>query len=252
MNKEIFLPSSESPEPQLDWENRGVFTEEDIRVLLTHAGFQNLVTQALSRTNTEGHRIFGRLLGQEFGFFALGKFASEEGLHIGPLFQGKEGSIDLEMETINHLLRNPALPSFNAFHFHTHTHLWPQVNREVLGNTNILPGEEQIFSDRDLMSSFYNYTRLRNPGFIDILGTEQNGEGQLTFITFGSEHAYISYDPIAVHQSSRRFYAQGLDPLEAYRLAGINASRVMVDINSRLPFNASDIEATSKILSEER
>ncbi len=156
------------------------------------------------------------------------------------------------METINYRLRNPTLPSFKAFQFHTHTHLWPGVGREVLGSTDVLPGEEQIFSDRDMINSFYNYTRLRNPGFIDILGTEQNGDGQLTFITFGSELAHLSYDPVAVHQKSRSFYARGLDPLEAYRLAGINASRVMVDINSDSPFNVSDIEATSKILSQKR
>ncbi len=86
MNKEIFLPLSESQDQKLDWESRGIFTEDDIRNLLIDAGFQHLVTQALSRTNTEGHKIFGRLLGQEFGFFGLGKFSSEnEGLHLSPL-----------------------------------------------------------------------------------------------------------------------------------------------------------------------
>lgn len=237
--------SEHRDEMSLAWEQDDPFTAEELRAFLGREEVTTNIVEALRRTNTEGERFLDMLMGREFGFIGYrNPFQPDRQPQVSALFEGTEGSVDFEFKSAAYLAEHPQVPRRPIFNFHVHTYLWPTILRDFLGGT-FLPGEDTIFSDRDL-GWFYQNTR-NNPALTMALGSEQDGRGQIVFVTYGSEQAYLDFDHAQTYNQSKLYLGAGQDPLDAYREAGLNVAVLNLDLTKPV-FDPTEVEIASNIL----
>lgn len=247
----------ELPSQAFDLESRRTdvqpLTAVEVRNLLTRPETVGNITTALRRTNTQGHRLMGRLLGQELGFVAFGNLTrSDRSVHVGPLWEGAEGSIEMHDLAIGYLAENPDLPRTVVFDFHTHTHLYIPALRELIADSKaqeIDDREIDILSHSDLKSFFYELIESpQYPFRIRALGTERDGKGRIILVAFNTQSSQLPFTYTAVYERSIEYLKTEKDPLDAYREAGLNVATIDVDLDRDTPMDIEEVTKASEIL----
>lgn len=238
---------------EVAWKETQPLTADEVRLLLTRPDTVGSIRQSLHRTNREGHKFMGKLLGQEFGFAAFGDLSSyARRIHVSPLFEGQEGSLDLYEQSQQYLQNNQTLPTAEVFYFHTHTYLLLEFLKEI-GERQALETDEReldYFTIRDFRAYFYQ-TRIQ-PFLIFSLGTERNNSSQVLLISFNSFEACRDFEYKGVHQRSLDCIKVGTDPLDIYREAGLNTATIRVNLTSQPVLDRDDIDKASLTLAQRR
>lgn len=228
-------------------------TAEELQNLLQRPETDDLIAEALSRTNTRGMKFAGRLLGQEHGFVAYGDLSESQRLvELSQLMEGQEGSVDIYDQLRLYFLRRNETPKPHIFDFHTHTHLWLRLSKELWKDPEAIEKDDRevnLFSRTDLKNE-PSMLGL-NPYLISALGTEENGIGKILLSSWRDPASLPRYDHLTVYSKSRLYLVSSLDPLDAYREAGFNAAHVRVDLSRKPILDVTDIKNASRMLTQD-
>lgn len=230
------------------WESSPFLTAEQLEAILLSSEFGEKVVEALQRTDQIQKTEKGLALQEkEFGFFVYGdSFDPAKELHVSPLFQGDERSINLTEQGFNHLDQNSYLGEIAAIRLHTH----PSVKNKFLDLVGVrdTAGLSEIFSDKDLIN-FRRTAERENPGVINAIGYNSRlGREELLLASFGNFEDFQSFDPEAVAKKAMTTMMNGGDYLGVYRDAGLNVAVLPVDMSAKRPFNEAEVRGVSRII----
>lgn len=226
---------------------------EELQNLLQRPETNDLIAEALSRTNTRGMKFAGRLLGQEHGFVAYGDLSESQRLvELSQLMEGQEGSVDIYDQLRLYFLMRNETPKPHILDFHTHTHLLSRVIKELWKDPEAKEKDDRevnLFSRTDLKNE-PSILGL-NPYIVSALGTAKYGIGKILLSSWRDSASPPEYDHLVVYDQSRLYLVSGLDPLDAYREAGFNVAQVGVDLSRKPILDVTDIKNASRMLTKD-
>lgn len=231
---------------QEEWNERTwPMTAGELRELLLSREFGQKVVEAILGTDDWG--VVPKF-GKEFGFVVFHHPGDMRSLHISPLFQGDERSINLFVQSEEYRKQRDLFGS-QGLVFHTH----PNIIRAYLWNEVLMrPSvpENDFFSGVDL-KSFRKIAEDEDMALIYALGIKNRDErgGRLLLVSFNNFAQFIDFDPEGVIQKSLKYRStQAGAPIDVYRDSGLNVAVLSVNLNAGSVFRVREVEQASRIL----